>query len=68
MLIRMHSTSVRIDSDTHDELKRLSETLGLTVGQTVSVAVRTLRQERAGQQLATPMTEEESAWLDADLG
>jgi ubiquinone biosynthesis protein UbiJ len=68
MLICMHSTSVRIDSVTHDELKRLARVLGLTVGQTVSMAVRTLRQERAGRQMAAPLTDEESAWLDADFG
>ncbi len=68
MLICMHSTSVRIDSVTHDELKRLSGALGLTVGQTVTAAVRSLRQDRMGQQLRTPLTDDEAAWLDADLG
>ncbi len=69
MLFCMHSTSVRIDSHTHDELKRLADSLGTTVGRTVTLAVKALAQERIGAQLASaPLTEEEIAWLDADLG
>jgi len=68
MLICMQSTSVRIDSDTHDELKRLAHDLGTTVGHTVTLAVRALRQDRVGDQLGHPLREDETAWLDADLG
>ncbi len=68
MLICMHSTSVRIDGETHEELKRLADELGTTVGRTVSLAVRVLRQDRIGRQLGHPLREDESAWLDADLG
>lgn len=68
MLNCMHSTSVRIDSHTHDELKRLASSLGTTVGNTVTLAVSALAQERIGVQLAAPLTIEESAWLDAELG
>lgn len=68
MLICMHSTSVRIDSHTHDDLKRLAESLGTTVGKTVTLAVRALAQEHIGVQLAAPLSAEETAWLDADLG
>lgn len=42
MLNCMQSTSVRIDGETHDELKRLADELGTTVGHTVSLAVRAL--------------------------
>ncbi len=52
MLICMHSTSVRIDRDTHEELKRLAARMDVTVGQTVTLAVRALRQERMGAELA----------------
>jgi hypothetical protein len=38
--------SVRIDTATHDELKRLASDLGTTVGHTVSLAVRSLRQDQ----------------------
>ncbi len=68
MLICMQSTSVRIDRDTHEELKRLAEELGTTVGRTVNLAVRALRQDRIGSQLAQPGRDDETAWLDADLG
>jgi len=68
MQICTHSTSVRIDVATHEELKRLATQLDATVGSTVSLAVRALRQDRAGQDLSEPLGEDETAWLDADLG
>lgn len=68
MLICMQSTSVRIDASTHEELKRLAAALNTTVGNTVSLAVRALRQDRIGDELKTPLREDEVAWLDADLG
>lgn len=68
MLICMQTTSVRIDGETHDELKRLAAELGTTVGRTVTLAVRALRQDRVGEQLAQPLRADETAWLDAELG
>ena len=68
MLICMQSTSVRIDYLTHEELKRLAAELNTTVGNTVSLAVRALRQDRMGNELNAPLRKDESAWLDADLG
>jgi len=68
MLICMHSTSVRIDVATHDELKRLATELHTTVGNTVSLAVRALRQDLVGAELTAKLREDEVAWLDADLG
>jgi hypothetical protein len=68
MLICMQSTSVRIDRATHEELKRLAAELGTTVGETVAIAVRGLRQDRMGRELAAPLTREDVDWLDADLG
>ena len=68
MLICMQSTSVRIDTTTHEELKRLASELNTTVGNTVSLAVRALRQDRIGAELAAPLRDEEAAWLDAELG
>lgn len=53
---------------THEELKRLSERLGVTVGQTVTLAVRALRQERMGTELSAEQPVEDLAWLDAELG
>ncbi len=68
MLICMQSTSVRIDVATHDELKRLASSLGTTVGETVALAVRRLRQERLGEELAAALSTDEAAWLGAELG
>ncbi len=68
MLICMHSTSVRIDGATHELLKRLAGELGITVGHTVTLAARTLRQDLAGIHLSSALRDDETAWLDADLG
>lgn len=67
MLRHMQSTSVRIDRATHEELKRLARETNSTVGETVALAVRRLRQERIGQDLKEDLTAEEAIWLDADL-
>ncbi len=64
----MQSTSVRIDVGTHEEIKRLARELGTTVGETVAFAVRRLRQERMGHELVASLRDDESAWLDAELG
>ncbi len=68
MLDRMGSTSVRINTATHQELKRLASELGSSVGDTVALAVRRLRQEQIGVQLSAELTDDETDWLDADLG
>jgi hypothetical protein len=68
MLICMQSTSVRIDAATHEELKLLAARLRTTVGNTVSLAVRALRQDLVGADLTTPLRDDEVSWLDADLG
>lgn len=64
----MQSTSVRIDAATHRELKKLAATLGASVGDTVALAVRRLRQDQIGIDLRGDLTGPEVAWLDADLG
>ena len=64
----MSSTSVRVDRETHEELKKLAQDLGTTVGTAVAIAARRLRQRRMGQDLSTALTEDEAIWLDAELG
>ena len=64
----MHTTSVRIDTATHGELKRLAADLGTTVGETVALTVRRFRQDQIGRQLATALVDTEIEWLDAELG
>jgi len=68
MLICMQSTSVRIDVSTHGELKRLAAEFDTTVGNTVALAVRALRQDLIGHQLQRELRNDETAWLDAELG
>jgi predicted transcriptional regulator len=67
-MICMQSTSVRIDAATHQELKQLAAELHTTVGNTVSLAVRALRQDRVGTELQAPRRDDEASWLDAELG
>lgn len=64
----MQSTSVRIDAATHEALKQIASDRGTTVGDAVSLAVRALRQDAIAGDLAAPLTDEESTWLDAALG
>ena len=64
----MLSTRIRIDVSTHRELKKLAAALGATVGDTIALAVRRLRQDQIGADLGAESTEAETAWLDADLG
>lgn len=64
----MQSTSVRIDVATHQELKKLAASLGTTVGDTVALAVRRLRQDEIGAELSGQLADEEVRWLDAELG
>ncbi len=68
MLNPMPSTSVRVDRETHEELKRLARELGTTVGEAVAIAARRLRQQLIGRDLTAPLTEAETSWLHADLG
>ena len=62
------STSVRVDRETHEELKKLAGELGTTVGEVVAIAARRLRQQRIGNDLRAPLSDDELDWLDADLG
>lgn len=62
------TTTIRISRVAHEELKQLAAERHATVSDTVARAIRLLRQEAAGQQLAAPLTADELAWLDADAG
>jgi hypothetical protein len=42
--------------------------MGTTVGETVTLAVRGLRQERIGAELGETLSSDEVEWLDAELG
>lgn len=62
------TTTIRINRTTHDELRRLAKERHQTVADTVSRAVRLLQQDDIGRDLAAPLTDEESTWLNADAG
>jgi predicted transcriptional regulator len=62
------TTTIRISRATHDEIKRLARGSDRTVAETVSRAVRLLRQDEIGRDLASPLTDEEVSWLDAEAG
>lgn len=62
------TTTIRVSRSTHDELLRLANERHQTIADTVSRAVRLLHQDGIGQDLATALTAEETAWLDADAG
>lgn len=62
------TTTIRISRDTHDELSSLARDRQQTVAETVSRAVRLLRQDEMGRELASPLTDDELSWLDADAG
>lgn len=62
------TTTIRISRATRDELSLIARERKQTVAETVSRAVRLLRQDEIGRDLAEPLTDEEVDWLDADAG
>ncbi len=62
------TTTIRISRTTHRELRRLANQRHQTVADTVSRAVRLLLQDDIGRDLSAPLSDEETAWLDADAG
>jgi hypothetical protein len=62
------TTTVRVDRATHEELKRLARERKITIAETIARAVRVLHQEEMGQDLARPVGNDESSWLDAEAG
>lgn len=49
-------------------VNRLAAERHETIDETVSNAIRALRQDAMGRDLAADLTADESAWLDADAG
>ncbi|WP_424798161.1 hypothetical protein [Pseudactinotalea sp. Z1732] len=62
------STTIRVSKATRDELRDLASHRRSTVAETVAHAVRLLRQDEMGRDLAGPLTGDEISWLDADAG
>ena len=62
------TTTIRISRETHAQVTRLAAERHETIDQTVSRGIRALRQDKMGRDLASELTAEETAWLDADAG
>lgn len=62
------TTTIRIGRETHATVTRLAAERNETIDETVSRALRALRQDSMARDLATELTADESTWLDADAG
>lgn len=62
------TTTIRISRDTHARVSRLAAERHETIDRTVSMAIRALQQDAMARDLATDMSDEETAWLDAEGG
>ena len=62
------TTTIRISRVTHAPVTRLAAERHETIDETVSRAIRALRQDAMAADLVRELTDEESAWLDADAG
>ena len=62
------TTTIRVSRETHATVSRLAAERHETVDQMVARALRMLRQDSMGHDLAAPLTDDETAWLDADAG
>ena len=62
------TTTIRVSRDTHARVVRLAAERDETIDETVKRALRALRQDSLARDLAHDLTEDETAWLDADAG
>lgn len=62
------TTTMRVSRATHSQVLRLAAERHETIDETVSRAIRALRQDAMAQDLSTELHDEERAWLDADAG
>ena len=62
------TTTIRVSRDTHARVSRLAADRHETIDETVSSAIRALRQDAMARDLATELNDDETAWLDADAG
>ena len=58
------TTTIRISRDTHARVTRLAAERHETIDETVSKAIRALRQDAMARDLAAKLTEDETAWLE----
>ncbi len=62
------TTTIRVSRDTHARVARLAAERHETIDETVSRAIRALRQDAMAADLTAELTDDETAWLDADAG
>ena len=62
------TTTIRISRDTHARVTQLAAARHETIDETVSRAIRALRQDAMARDLGTDLHDDERAWLDADAG
>jgi Arc/MetJ-type ribon-helix-helix transcriptional regulator len=62
------TTTIRVSRDTHARVTRLAAERHESIDETVRSALRALRQDAMGRDLAEELTEDETTWLDADAG
>ena len=62
------TTTIWISRDTHARVARLAAERHETIDETVSKAIRALRQDAMARDLAVKLNDEEIVWLDADAG
>ena len=60
------TTTIRVSRDTHARVTRLATERHETIDQTVSKAIRALRQDAMARDLSADLAGEETEWLDAD--
>jgi len=58
---------LRVSDRTHDGFKREAARRGQTIDDVAAAALRALRQQEMGEQLAAELRDDETAWLDAPL-
>jgi hypothetical protein len=64
--VMAETTTIRISRDTHARVTRLAAERQETIDETVSKALRALRQDSMARDLTAELTDDETAWLDAD--
>lgn len=64
----VESTTIRVSRDTRAQVTRLAAERHETIDETVISALRALRKDVMGQDLSEELTDDETAWLDADDG
>lgn len=62
------TTTIRISRDTHTRVTQLAAERQETIDETVSRAIRALRQDAMARDLAADLNDEETTWLDAEAG